>query len=83
MPLIERAMLELDSAPQSILNLKNLLMRNLEIITLLHSQTNNEWQETCTQAEVQMFQDNLDINALDKVMLRGRIGAYRYINLSY
>lgn len=50
----------------------------LNVIAELYSHPNAEWLNNNLSPEIEVFQENLDINALNKILLSGKVGAYRY-----
>lgn len=49
------------------------------IIALMNRQFNANWLDINLTSEIDEFHKNTDVNALNKVMLLDKVGAYRYL----
>ncbi|XP_011306826.1 uncharacterized protein dgt5 [Fopius arisanus] len=70
----------LQSGNHFLMTLKNNLAVTLEAIHALNTQheTPPDWMNGNLSHELEVFQENLDINALNKILLSGKVGAYRH-----
>lgn len=67
----------LQSSSCFLLTLKDNLSTALNSILMLSCQQPPNWMSGNLSRELEVFQENLDVNALNKIMLSGKIGAYR------
>ncbi|XP_015122352.1 uncharacterized protein LOC107044823 [Diachasma alloeum] len=70
----------LQSASNFLLTLKDNLAIALDSILALNFQHEAapDWMNGNLSHELEVFQENLDVNALNKILLSGKIGAYRH-----
>ncbi|XP_034942190.1 uncharacterized protein [Chelonus insularis] len=75
----QNSLIRLKPSAQFIFHLKNLLMTSLNnIMVLSNSNHNTEWLNLFINTEIDEFYKNLNINALDKIMLINIKNPYRH-----